>query len=77
MLQSGGQLDLSKEALRAQDNGEVGVKQFERYVPVMPEVTREIDRGHAASPQLTLERIAILKSVSERPISHDSSRLKV
>ena len=52
-------LDLAQEALRAERGGELGVEHLERDRPVVLEIVGEVDRGHAAAPELALERVAV------------------
>ena len=59
MLQVGGGLDLGQEPLRAEDRRELGPEHLERDLPVVPQVVREVDRGHAALPDLALEAVPV------------------
>ena len=59
MLEPGGEPDLAQEPLGAERGGELGVQHLERDRPVVPEVLREVDRGHAAAAELALERVAV------------------
>ena len=36
--------------------GELGVQDLERHPALVPEIVGEIDRGHAAAPELALDR---------------------
>ena len=58
-VQASGQPDLTEEALRPERGGELGVKYLERHWPVVLEIVREMDRGHAAAPEHTLERVSV------------------
>ena len=58
MLQTGRQPDLALEALGAETRGQLGVEDLERHRPVVPEILREIHRGHAAPADLSLEAVA-------------------
>ena len=59
VLQPRGQADLALEALGAERGGELGMQHLERDGPVVLEVADEIHRGHAAAPELALERVAV------------------
>ncbi len=59
MLQLGRELDLAQEALGAERGGELGAEHLERDQPLVPQVAREIDRGHAALPELALDGVAV------------------
>ena len=58
VLQPGGELDLSLEALGAQRLGQVGVEHLERDRPLVAEVLGQVHDGHAAAAELPLERVA-------------------
>ena len=59
MLKGGSGLDLGEKPLGADDGGQLGAQHLEGDVAVMTEIFGQIDRGHAALPQLTLQAIAI------------------
>jgi hypothetical protein len=42
------------------------VENLQRYGTVMLEIVSEVDRGHAAAPELTLKYIAVVESFTER-----------
>ena len=65
MLEPGGELDLALEPLGAEGGGELGVEHLERDRPVVPEVAREIDRGHAPAAELALERVAVAQPFAQ------------
>ena len=65
MLQPGGEADLALEALGPERGGQLGVEHLERHRPVVPEVLGEIDRGHAAAPELALERVAVGQALAQ------------
>ena len=66
VLQPGGQLDLAQEPLGAERGGELGVEHLERDRAVVPEVLGEVDRRHAAAPELALERVAVGEGLAQR-----------
>jgi len=52
-----GDPDLAEEPLRAQGGGELRPEDLDRHLAVVPLVAREVDRRHAALPELTLDVI--------------------
>ena len=66
MVQPGTEPDLLEEPGGAQRRGQVGVHDLERDRPVVLEVAGEVDGGHAAAPQLALDRVAVGESRPER-----------
>ncbi len=65
MLQSRGQPYFLKETVRAQAGGEMRMEDLERDRPVVLEVAREVDDGHAAVSELALENISLQQGVGE------------
>jgi hypothetical protein len=65
MRQAGDRLDLTLEALGPESRRELGVEDFESYWSLMPEVAREVDRGHAAPTELALEHIAVTQGIDK------------
>ena len=61
MAQAGDDLDFPQEALRAHGRRELGTQHFHRHGPVVLQVLREIDDGHTARADLSLESVAILE----------------
>ena len=59
MLEPGGEADLVQEALGPEHRAELGMQHLERDPPVVAEVPGQIDRGHAAAPELALETIVV------------------
>ena len=59
MLEPGGDADLALEPLGAERRGELRMEHLERDRAVVPEVLREVDRGHAAAAELALEPVAV------------------
>jgi hypothetical protein len=39
--------------------GELGVQDLEGYMPIVPEVVREVDRGHPAATKLPLDCVPV------------------
>ena len=66
MLQPGGELDLALEALGTERGGELGMEHLEGDRPVVPEITGEIDGGHAAAPELALEAVALSQAFAKQ-----------
>ena len=52
MLKIGGELDLGEEALGPDYGGELGPEDLERHLPRVADVLGQVDRGHAAGPDL-------------------------
>ena len=59
MLEVGRDLDLGEEPLDAEHGAEVGFQNLERDVAVVAQVAREVDGGHAARADLTLDLVVI------------------
>ena len=59
MLEAGGGLDFGEEALGAEDGAELGVQDLDGDLAVVLEVLGEVDGGHAALAELTLDAVAI------------------
>ncbi|HET8625532.1 MAG TPA: hypothetical protein VFM14_18370 [Gemmatimonadales bacterium] len=59
VLELGGDLDLAKKALGAEQRGEVRVQDLHRDFAVVLQVLGEVDRSHAAGPQLAHEAVAV------------------
>ena len=59
MRQAGADLDFAQEALRSKGCRELGTEHFNRDVPIVLVVTGEIDEGHAAAAEFTLDRVAL------------------
>ena len=59
VLEIGGELDLSQEALGADDGGELGPQQLERDPPVVPEILGQVDGRHAAGADLAFDPVAV------------------
>jgi len=57
--QLGRDLDLAEESLKAEDRGKLGPEDLEGHAALVLQVLGEIDRGHAAAPQLAAERVAV------------------
>jgi hypothetical protein len=70
MLQLGSELDFPKEAIGAEGGGEFGMQYLQRYQSGVPEIVRQVDRGHAAPAKLALERVAVPESISQRGGRH-------
>jgi hypothetical protein len=59
MLEPGGKLYFALEALGTERGCELGVKHFEGYRTVVPQVVGQEDRGHPTPPKLAFESIAV------------------
>ncbi len=58
VVQPGGKTDLPNEALAPERLRHTGLQHLERHVAVMPQVARQIHRGHAAGAELAIHAIA-------------------
>ena len=56
MLQVGGRPDLAEKPLGADHGGELRAHDLDGDLAVVPEILRQVDGGHAAGPELALER---------------------
>src|SRR5262249_31404287 len=72
MLQSRGELDLTKKTLGPEACRELGMKDLERHRPLVPEILSEEDGRPAAATELPLDRVAVSQRVSKlaTQISH-------
>jgi hypothetical protein len=59
MLELGGELDLPLEALRTEGGGELRMEHFQCDGPVVSEIVCEKYGGHAATPNLALDAVAV------------------
>ena len=59
MAQLGRELDLAQESLGAQRLPDLMLQHLDRDVAVVPEVAREVDRGHTAHAEFALDAVAI------------------
>ena len=65
MLQGCRGLDLRQEPLGAEDSGQLGLEYLDRDFAVVFQVLGEIDHGHPALSQLTLDAVAVREGCSE------------
>jgi hypothetical protein len=65
MLEIRRRLDLGQESLGAKRRGEIGMQHFDRDATLVFEIAGEVDRGHSALPEFSLEGVAIGKRGSE------------
>ena len=59
VLEAGGDPDLVQEALGAQRSREFRAEHLESNLPLMATVIREVDGGHAAPAELTLDSVTV------------------
>ena len=59
MVELGGDGDLAEEPLGAERVGEFGVEDLDRHRAIVLEIVCEVNRGHAALPELALEAVAV------------------
>ena len=69
MLEARGEPDLAEEPLRSEAGGQFSMEDLEGDWAVVAEVARQVDRGHAATPELTLEGIAVGEGIPQ-PVRH-------
>ena len=58
----GGDLDLPEKTLRPQGVGQLGLEYLDRHLPLVLDVPREVDRGHAPGTKLPLDVVFVLES---------------
>jgi hypothetical protein len=66
VVETGRDPDLSQEALGPAAPAQLRIQDLERDPPVMPQVVRKVDGGHAPTPELLLERVAVAKGTVEQ-----------
>ncbi len=66
MLQVRGDADLAEEPITAEGGGEFGMQHLEGDGPVVLDVVREEDRGHAAATELSLDRVGTGEAILEQ-----------
>jgi hypothetical protein len=66
VVELGGELDFTEKPVSAEHGGQLRAQDLERDVPVKLEIVREVDGGHAALTQLTVEAVAIGERSPER-----------
>ena len=59
MIQVGGKADLAKETGGAQGFRDIGAQDLHRDLTIMPYIVRQVDGGHAAGTEFTLDPIAV------------------
>lgn len=65
MLEVGRDLDLLHKALGAERMGQLLVQHFEGDWPIVPEIARQVDRGHAAPAELAFDQVAVTKRIAQ------------
>jgi hypothetical protein len=65
VLKPGSEFDLAPEALRTECGCELRMKNFEGNWAVMPKIACEENGGHAATPKLPLDAVAISQAALE------------
>jgi len=65
MLEAGGELDFPEKALGAERMGQLLVQDLEGDGPLVPEITRQVDRSHAALAELALEQVTIAEGIRQ------------
>ena len=59
MLEVRGDAHFAQEAVGAEHGGEVGPQDLDRHLAVVPRIVGEVDGGHPALPELTLDGVAV------------------
>ena len=77
MLEVGRDVDFGEESPRGARGHQYGTQDLDRHRPVVPEVAREVDRGHAAGAELALDVITASQSGPDprEHIGHGDSHL--
>jgi hypothetical protein len=65
VLESGGYADFVKETFWSKGSGQFRAEHFERDRSVMAQVVCEVDRGHAAPAEFTLDSVAVSEGGSQ------------
>ena len=65
MTEVRGHLDLAEKPLGAELGGQARVQHLEGDRPPVSQVAREIDRGHASTAELSLDRVAVRQPALE------------
>jgi hypothetical protein len=55
----GPKADLGQEPLRPDHRRQLGPEDLERHLPVVADVFRQVDRGHAAGADLAVDPVAV------------------
>ncbi len=76
VVQLGGDLDLAQESLGAERLGDITPQHLDGYLPPVPDVLRQVHRGHPAGPEFTLDGVAVGEGLAETVFgfSHRGSR---
>jgi hypothetical protein len=59
VLQAGCEPDFTLEAFGTEGRGELGVQYLKGHLAVVLQIVREVNRGHAAAPELAVEAVAV------------------
>ena len=66
MLELRGGVDLANEPPAAELGGELRAHDLHGHAAAVAQVAREVDRGHAAAPELALHLVRIAQRVPQR-----------
>ena len=66
MLQPGDQPDLALEPFGTKSDGELGMQDLQRHRSLVPDVLREVDRGHPTATELPLDPVAVSQRLVQR-----------
>ena len=76
MLKPGGGLDFLQKSIDTERGRQIKAEHLDSDLPAVANVVREVYRGHAALPQLTLEHVAVTRGVSERRVDRGHGTAK-
>jgi hypothetical protein len=65
MLKPGGGLDFLQKPIDTERGRQVRAEHLDRDLAAVANVVREVDRRHAALPQLTLEHVAVTQGINK------------
>jgi len=65
MRETGGELDFSKESVRADFRRDLRPQDLERNLSIVSEIVRQKDDGHSALTKLAIERVAGREALCE------------
>jgi hypothetical protein len=77
VLKIGGRLDLGEKTLGADDGAQFGFQDLDRDLAVVPQVIRQVDGGHAALTELSLDAVAAVEGrveAMDRIVGHGQNR---
>ena len=76
MLQLGREADLALEPLGADGSRKFRQHHLDRHLAFVPDVCREVDRGHAATTEFTFHRVATAECLLQAQLRVRRCRLR-